>query len=238
MTQSMHHFGPFEFIHGPLRSINGRHSREWKMKYGSDVIAERTIFNVNVIFSELIETFAQDRSNFVDQSRRDHGPHRVDLVDETTGDTVAYFDSFDMCGMTPGLINDSSRMWLCSADRRYSRSVASQQEYASIVARHEAPELGWVTGLLPDAVLSPEPSLWEPPSNWHIRHVVGVGSFTGVSGATAAELVGVTPQNFRKYTATDSASTHQKMSFAMWHALLHRLGVQRMPEGLGATRFG
>ena len=234
MTQSLHHLGPFEFFHGPLRSINGQQSREWTMKYGGDIIAEHTIFNMNVLMRDVSETFAQDLTNFVDQARRDHGPHRVDLVDQTTGEAVADFESFDMCGMTPGLINDSAKMWLCSADRRYSRIVNSQREYASIVARYEAPEYGWVTGLLPDAVLSPEPSLWDSPSSWHIRHVVGVGSFTGVSGADAAALVGVTAQNFRKYTAADGASTRQKMSFAMWHTLLHRLGVQRMPEGLGA----
>ena len=41
-------------------------------------------------------------------------------------------------------------------------------------------------------------------------------------------MVGVTPQNFRKYTARDGASTRQGMSFAMWHLLLHKLGVQRV----------
>lgn len=235
MNQSMHPLGPFEHFHGPLRRINGNFAREWTMKYGDDVIAQRTVENTDVVVKEVFDAFAQDRANFVNQARTDHGPHRVYLVDQATDEAVAFFDSFDMCGMTPGLINDSAKMWLRSENGRYSRGLTSQQQYAAIVARHQAPEFGWIAGLLPDAVLSPEHSLWEAPSSWHIRHVVGIGSFTGVSGADAAGLVGVTAQNFRKYTASDTASTRQKMSFAMWHTLLHRLGVQRMPEGLGAA---
>lgn len=230
----MHTFGPFEYVHGPLRNINSTPSREWTMLYGGNDWAQHSVSGLNVSVPEVLGAFEQDRANFVEQAQRDHGPHRVDLVNQATGEAVAWFDSFDMCGMTPGLINDSAKMWLCSEDRRYSRPLTSQQQYAAIVARHEAPELAWITGLLPDRVLSPESSLWEAPSSWHIRHVVGIGSFTGVSGADAAKLVGVTAQNFRKYTASDTASTRQKMSFAMWHTLLHRLGVQRMPEGLGA----
>lgn len=238
MEKTTHLFGPFEHVRGPLRIINGRPTHEWTMSYGGDVVAQRSIEGHDLILSEFLDAFEQDRARFLNQAREDHGPHRVDLVDQTTGEAVASFRSFDMCGMTPGLINDSAKMWICSENRRYSRSVSSQQEFAAIVSRHQAPEFGWVTGLLPDAVLSPESSLWVPPSSWHIRHVVGVGSFTGVSGAKAAELVGVTAQNFRKYTAADGAATRQKMSFAMWHTLLHRLCVQRMPEGLGAADIG
>lgn len=69
---------------------------------------------------------------------------------------------------------------------------------------------------------------WRAPTSWELRHVVGEGSFTGVTGAQAAALVGVTPQNFRKYTARDGASTRQGMSYAMWHLLLHKLGVQSL----------
>ena len=29
-----------------------------------------------------------------------------------------------------------------------------------------------------------------------------------------------------EYTAADGAASRQRMSFAMWHLLLHRLGVQ------------
>ena len=58
------------------------------------------------------------------------------------------------------------------------------------------------------------------------RIVIGKDSETGLSGAQAAHLVGVLPQNFRKYTAADDAASRQKMSFSMWHLLLHRTGVK------------
>lgn len=235
MTTSLHKFGPFEFFHGPLRIINGKPSRSWTMNYGEREIAQHTIFNQNIILSELQEAFEQDRANFVDSARSEHGPMRVELVKFATDEVLASFESFEMCGMSPGLMNDSADVWLCSADRRYSRSVANQRQYASIVARYEAPEYGWITGLLPDVVLTHDAKRWEPPTDWHIRHLVGVDSLIGITGAYAAELVGISPQNFRKYTAADGAKTRQNMSFAMWHLLLHRLGVQRMPEGLGAV---
>ncbi|MBH2008100.1 MAG: hypothetical protein I8H71_00465 [Xanthomonadaceae bacterium] len=59
-----------------------------------------------------------------------------------------------------------------------------------------------------------------------MRYIVGEGSFTRVSGAKAAALVGVTPQNFRKYTAGDSAKNRQSISFSMWHLLLAKLQIK------------
>ena len=42
----------------------------------------------------------------------------------------------------------------------------------------------------------------------------------------AARLVGVTPQNFRRYNAMPGAKHVSEMSFSMWHLLLRRLCVQ------------
>ena len=62
--------------------------------------------------------------------------------------------------------------------------------------------------------------------------VVGVGSFIGISGAKAADLVGVNASSFRKYTAQEGAKSRQSMSYAMWHLLLHKLGVQTLGVSL------
>src|SRR5699024_4022806 len=121
------------------------------------------------------------------------------------------------------LIDDRSEYWLQSENRLRSRDV-TLTEYAKIAVQHAAPKLGWIAETLPDDVLTEDPDEWRPPTAWEIRHVVGEGSFTGISGAKAAELVGITPQNFRKYTARDGASTRQNISFATWHLLLHKLG--------------
>lgn len=82
------------------------------------------------------------------------------------------------------------------------------------------------TFTLPYEVLSRSPSVWRAPTNHEIRQLIGKDSFSGITIAEAAQLVGVTPQNFRKYLARDGASTRQKMSYAMWHLLLHRLNIQ------------
>ena len=83
-----------------------------------------------------------------------------------------------------------------------------------------------VQALLPPDVLSEDPGAWRAPTSAEIRVVIGKDSATGLPGAQAAHLVGVLPQNFRKYTAADDAASRQKMSFAMWHLLLHRTGVK------------
>jgi hypothetical protein len=89
-----------------------------------------------------------------------------------------------------------------------------------------APANAWIAELFPNEVLDIDPDAWRAPTAWELRHVVGEGSFTRVSGAKAAALVGVSPQNFRKYTAGDSAKNRQSISFAMWHLLLARLQVK------------
>lgn len=218
--------GPFTFTSGRIININGTPSRKWRMTYGQKELAEKTILSANTAMDELHDTFGTERTEFERHAKSECAPNRIDLVDFETGDAVASFDSYSMCGMTPGLINDGSRLWLRSSDRKYSRDV-TLNEFARIAVECEALPLAWVAGLLPDEVLADDVAEWQPPTAWQIRHVVGEGSFSGVSGAAAAALVGVTPQNFRKYTAADDSSTRQRISFAMWHLLLQKLGVKR-----------
>lgn len=91
------------------------------------------------------------------------------------------------------------------------------------IAGELQPSSAYIADLLPPEVLTDDPSAWRPPTAAEIRIVIGKDSETGLSGADAARLVGVFPQSFRKYTAVDGASA---MSFAVWHLLLHRIGVK------------
>ena len=100
-------------------------------------------------------------------------------------------------------------------------------KWAQLTQHHRALENGWIANLLPDVVITNNPDDWRAPTSFEVRHVVGEGSFTGLSGAKAASLVGMTPANFRKYTAQDSAKNRQNISFAAWHLLLIRTGVLR-----------
>lgn len=208
-------FGPFTFERG---------ARTWTMNYGLSLVAERHVDTSER--AAVIDAFEEDRAAFIREARDRFSAPRIALVDFSTGEDIAYFHSHDMCGMSRGMIDDRARYWIRSADKHASRAV-TLTEFAQIVAAHDEPELGWIAGLLLDDVPAIDPAVWRPPASFELRHVVGEGSFTRVSGAKAAALVGVMPQNFRKYTARDNAASRQSMSYAMWHLLLHKLGVQR-----------
>lgn len=223
MDAFMH--GPFAFEPRERIRRAGKPGHKWDMLYAGESLGWHAILD-DATRDAIVEEFAEERARMIDNMRAANCPERVSLVDAESGKAVAHFLSFSSCGMTPGLIDDRARYWLRSDDRLYSRNV-TLDEYAQVVAEHAAAPLAWIAGLLPLEVLMSDSSAWRAPTAWEIRHVVGEGSFVGISGAKAAELVGVTPQNFRKYTAADGASTRQAMSFAMWHLLLHKLGVQR-----------
>lgn len=87
----------------------------------------------------------------------------------------------------------------------------------------------WIAHMLPAEVLTLDPSKWRAPTQFELFHLVGTGSFTGVSGEKCAHLIGVTPQNLRKYIQRPGVAWAQRISFASWHLLLHRLGVQPLP---------
>ncbi|MFG5777706.1 hypothetical protein ACFIQF_11590 [Comamonas sp. J-3] len=149
-----------------------------------------------------------------------------------------------IAGLSRGLIDDRFDTWAVSDElgsvpmgadefarlKEAHEAIGAAYEFKNVrggIPQYKTPnDNAWIASLLPDDVLTDAPEAWRAPTSWELRHVVGEGSFTGVTGAKAAELVGVTPQNFRKYTAADDATTRQKISFAMWHLLLHKLGVQ------------
>ena len=194
------------------------------LAYGAKTVASAWVAGDR---AQVVESLAAQRAEFVAKLGADNAPDRLILRrwdDAAPLDSVLLESWPDLAGSIP---DDSSQFWaeVAGTTRRMPVTLA---EWAGIRAQHGAPRLAWIAGLLPAEVLSRDPAQWRAPTSWELRHVVGEGSFTGISGAKAADLVGVTPQNFRKYTARDGASTRQGMSFAMWHLLLHKLEVQRV----------
>ncbi len=224
MTTQFAH-GPFIFTPGRALRVAGTPSRRWSYNYGDQQVAERVLSDA-AMQSDVIEAFGDDRAALVRHLQAQHAPDVVELIDYETGNAVASIAVASAPGLTPGLIDERSRYWLRSADRLRNRAVTLWQ-FAALAVSHAAPPMHWIVGILPEDVLTTDPDQWRAPTSWEIRKIVGEGSFTGISGAQAAELVGVSPQNFRKYTAREGASTRQNMSFAMWHLLLHKLGVKR-----------
>ncbi len=249
------HIGPFTFSGGKPFTLNGAPARRWEMRYGHQLVAEKTHCGADqrgITQRELQQLFESERAAFIlahqpkavrKPSALDDGV-RVRLVKSTDrvgveGRTLGEFLALaPIAGLARGLIDDRYATWAVS---ELGVTPMAADEFARLQAAHAAisdaltsprstvgPSMpsAWIASLLPDEVLAQDPGEWRAPTSWELRHVVGEGSFTGVTGAQAAALVGVTPQNFRKYTARDGASTRQGMSYAMWHLLLHRLGVQ------------
>lgn len=252
--------GPFEFSPvGRALSINSQSSQRWAMSYGAKVLAEHTLPTA-ASRGQVAEAFGDDRLVFV-RSQQDGekaaspastGAHLVRLVCSVDRVGVSgreigrFFAHAPIEGLSAGMIDDRFATWLVADGLgacvpmdvdQFGRLQQAHEAIAAALASRPAqvpagPPMAWVCGLLPDEVLTLDATQWRAPTSWELRHVVGEGSFTGVSGAGAAALVGVQPQGFRKYTASEGASSRQSISFAMWHLLLHRLGVQRLPEGV------
>lgn len=222
MLSNEFHIGPFAIR--PLGRVGNSHQR-FEIEYGGMTDSTTTEIGTQREVSARLAGFLAD---WTAELRRKHERGTlVELVEEGTGERLALFSTDSLLGMTPGLIDDRARYWLRTADRRYSRPV-TLGEYGRLRAEYERPPLAWIADLLPDDVLTDNPENWRAPTSWEIRHVVGEGSFTGISGAKAAALVGVNPQSMRKYTAREGAKSRQPISFAMWHLLLHKLGVQKL----------
>ena len=104
------------------------------------------------------------------------------------------------------------------------RTLFVEQHKAQLIADDSR---AWIGAMLAPQVMAQTAADWRPPTPWEVRHVAGAGSFTRMSMQRGSELVGVNLQTFKRY-ATEGPNAHS-ISFAAWHLLLHRLGVQSLP---------
>lgn len=247
-----------DFMHGPFcfeRSQQITNRCYWAMKYGTEWLAEKAISDT-ATKSQIIEEFYEVRGAFIRSHQPAPKPieyerlHIARLVTPTdrSGVEDQTLDSFpymtEIQGLSRGLINDLAESWLVISSLDAIAPMGHQEFERLKVAHTRIYELEqelerlkkpvpehhhrWISSLLPDSVLTDNAEDWRPPTAWELRHIVGEGSFTGQSGAKVAEMVGITPQGFRKYTANESAKNRQAISFAMWHLLLHKLGIQKL----------
>ena len=93
----------------------------------------------------------------------------------------------------------------------------------------------WIADLLPAATLSEDPAVWVPPTATQLGILAGKHSATGASNADAAKILGMTPQNFRRFTSVKPGVSNQTISYSAWHYLLSRLGVRVATIALGAV---
>ncbi len=214
------------FMVGPFEISPGR-PYTYDIYYGPRLLAHNIDADGETrqaVIESLGDCLARLRGELRDRSE-------VYYIDLVTGDgekTGAGFwcEALAVPGMQGAIPDDRFPYWLRSQDRVWAMPV-SLAEFSAIAERHRAPPLTWIANLLPDAVLTDDPEQWRAPTAFELRHVVGEGSFTGISGAKAAALVGISPQNFRKYLAAYTAKNRQSISFSAWHLLLQRLGVIR-----------
>ncbi|WP_447556409.1 hypothetical protein [Vreelandella sp. EE22] len=219
--------GPFTIIPGEsLGQIGQRFEIRYNAKYSCEIVTPAKTK------TEVIDAADDAISDLYRALRNDHERRHQIYLTDGQGEVISGFTAAGILpDMTPGLVDDRFEYWLKDESGKYSQ-VVTLGEFARLRAEHELPKYAWIANLLPHEVLNTDPDEWRAPTAWEIRHIVGFYATIGISGAAAAELVGVTPPNFRKYTAQESAKNRQSMSFAMWHLLLHRLGVQTLEAGV------
>lgn len=217
--------GPFEFACAPKgASVAGVQMNRWTLFYGHQRLGEKMLPRA-ATQTEVREAFEGDLGRFVVEAKSRCGSEPYELV-TPAGDVLARVVLSAVEGLAPCIPDDRFPFWVVTAQKPTRGEPVTLEQFGLLVANHLPAPRAWIADMLPEAVLTTDPAAWAPPSSWQIRHVVGEGSFTGITGAAAAALVGVSPQNFRKYTAADDARTRQPISFSMWHLLLHKLGVQ------------
>lgn len=215
-------FGPFEIRKTASLTLAGNKACRVALYYGPEMLSEKTLPDT-ATQSDIIEAFADVIARWRHDCATEHAPSVLKLVTHK-GDTLATVSTLELpAGMSGCVPDDRFQYWLTTASSPARGMPCSINDFRSIKA---ASELSWIAGLLPDDVLTTDVDEWRAPSSWEIRHIVGEGSLTGIPGSQAAALVGISPQNFRKYTAADDAKNRQNMSYAAWHLLLHKLGVQ------------
>ena len=219
--------GPFTIAPmGAVGPHRQRFSVSYNHRYSAEIVTEASTQR------DVAEAAEEAMSTLRRQLREDHERAILIRLTDGHGKTLSKFYAAGILpDMTPGLVDDRFDYWLKDESGLYSQ-VVTLGEFANLKCQYQLRDYAWITDLLPADVLTTKVDEWRAPTPWEIRHVVGVGSFIGISGAKAAELIGVTASNFRKYTAQEGAKSRQSMSFAMWHLLLHRLAVQKMGVGV------
>jgi len=219
--------GPFTIAPtGAVGPHRQRFSVSYNHRYSTEIVTKANTQR------EVAEAAEEAISTLRRQLREDHERATLIRLTDGHGQTLSQFYAAGILpDMTPGLVDDRFDYWLKDESGKYSQ-VVTLGEFATLVEQHEVMKYSWIADLLPHDVLTTNADEWRAPTPWEIRHVVGVGSFIGISGAKAAELVGVNASSFRKYTAQEGAKSRQAMSYAMWHLLLHKLGVQKLGVSL------
>lgn len=219
--------GPFAFSAAPKGVvINGQPARHWTLRYGNQDLAFDTLPESSTQ-SDIRSAFCDAIGSWILAAKSRAAATRFDLVTQDGEELASLLLERYPEGCSGCIPDDRFPFWLLTHATPRRGIPVTLDEFARIVSTCSATPNNWIAQLMPDEVLTSVPSAWVAPTSWQIRHIVGEGSLTGITGSQAADLVGVTPANFRKYTARDDAKSRQNMSYAMWHLLLHKLGVQR-----------
>lgn len=212
-----------DFMVGPFE-VRPAGSETYDIHYGAKTL-RRGLYAPGATRQAVIEGIGEQLADLRREMEDRTELHKINLV-TPAGDVLDSFfsESIALPGMQGSIPNDNYPFWAKCGLQAIPVTIHT---WAKLTQDHRALENGWIANLLPEEVLTNDPESWRAPTSFEVRHVVGEGSFTGLSGAKAAALVGITPANFRKYTAHDSAKNRQSISFATWHLLLIRTGVLR-----------
>lgn len=246
--------GPFTLTTTERLNLSGAPHERWEIDYAGErfawhhIPADSKHGEVAAAFADDIAAWCAELQDEPTNTKREAEPY-LKLIDAATDEVLGTMPwSAEVEGLRNAIPDERHPTWLVTSTHPIMAMPMRDEEFSrlrpALVALHSErleraeeqrkqvlaknPSRGWICKLLPSAVLTSNPEEWRAPSSWEIRHIVGEGSLTGISGAKAADLVGISPTNFRKYTASDDAKNRQKMGFAVWHSLLHLLDIQRL----------
>lgn len=161
-------------------------------------------------------------SQFKDKMIEKHKPTRIELINKAgciISQFSTYTDDVDFQRLATGSIPSSSQLIVNGK----ARGGFAIDEFIKLAISYKSRTNSYITRLLPEDIITRDHSKWRTPNRFEIIHLSGPHSMTGISHEHAAQLIGVTASNFRKYLAKDSASARASISFSAWHLLMMRL---------------
>ena len=218
-------YGPFSFEQeGAQIRVGETPYTHWVLMYGNEEIRRA---HVPGEFSQakIVEAMASGIDEIKEKAARRAAEINVwiDLERCSDGEVIASFRAYNATDLGMKFSAGIPFEQEIVARMRGTTHIAHCDVGKFVSAAGRAKVLPWQLALLPDDVLSEDAEEWRPPTAFEIRHIVGEGSFTGISGAKAAQLVGISPANFRKYTADSGYKYRQNISFSAWHLLCRKL---------------
>ncbi|QTP13396.1 hypothetical protein [Serratia symbiotica] len=195
----------------------------WNVHYGGQ---QRFITKIHLDQPERVkdDEYRCIRDRFILQLKEDTAKCHYQLS-SADGNALTGFTTRVAIALTEGTLNGLNPAPFTLSMNGKVLGGITLPAYIGLDSRYRERGNAFITSLLPDDILTRNAAAWRAPVRDEILHISGTYSLTGVTHDYAATLSGITPSNYRKYIASESAKNRASISFATWHYLLNRLDV-------------